>query len=246
MDKIKLWLKFYFVYCYIVYSESIAPSVADQSDDFVFDLDGMERGEYYYDATPDTNSPLELNDYDKQPNQENEADAAMNDENLESPNDIEPLHPPLENLSKGDYSYFKDIDNFSLGPSYWRIKNTRKRPNPNNINEPAPKPAKARRKKIHEMPSFTTSDDSSGEEFTGTRKVREVNLARWDSQKNLLPMYRTNAIKPIPKDFFDFYEFAPKLRTWKDTTRGNETLIYTNSPLNSSEDEAQIVNNNIH
>lgn len=203
--------------------------MGDQSDSFIFDFDGMEQGEFY------TNSQFESNNYDNEPN----------DENSEPPNDIQPAHPHLEDLSKGDYSYFKSIENFSRGPSYWRFKNARKRPYPQ-YNEPAPKPApkpaKSRRKKIHEMPSFTTSDDSSDEDFTGTQKVREVNVARWDSQKNLLPMYRSNTIKPIPKDFFDFYEFAPKLRTWNDTARGNDSLNYTNSPLNSSEDEAQIVN----
>lgn len=201
----------------------------------------MEQGEFYYDATPDTNNPFVSNDHDSEWNHENaEADAIINDDNAEPSNDIQPSHPPLKDLSKGDYSYFKSIENFSLGPSYWRFKNTRKRPCLNN-NEPAPIPSpKSRRKKFHEMPSFTTSDDSSEEEFTGTQKIREVNNARWDAQKNLLPMYRT--IKPIPKDFFDYYQFAPFLRTWKDTARENDSLDCTNSPLNSSGDEVQIVN----
>lgn len=205
----------------------------------------MEQDEYYYGATQDTNSPFESNDHVNELNHENEADAAaMHDENLESPNDIQPSHPPFEDLSKGDYSYFKSIENYSLGPSFWRFKNARKRSHPNNSNnnnKPAPKPAKSRRKKIHEMPSFTTSDDSSDDDFNGPQKVREVNYARWDKQKNLLPMYRTNGIEPIPKDFFDFYEFAPRLRTWTDAARGNNSLNYLNSPLNSSDDECQNV-----
>lgn len=201
----------------------------------------MEQGEFHYDATPDPNIPFVSDDHDSESNHENEADAVINDDNLEPSNEIvQPSHPPLKDLSKGDYSYFKDIENFSLGPSYWRFTNTRKRPDPNN-NEPAPIPSpKSKRKKIHEMPSFTTSDDSSEEEFTGTQKVREVNNARWDAQKNLLPMYRLS--QPIPKDFFDFYQFAPFLRTWKDTARENDSLDCANSLLNSSGDEAQIVN----
>lgn len=201
----------------------------------------MEQGEFYDDATPDTNGLFESNDDVNEPNYENEADAEMNNDSSEPPNVIQRSHPPLEDLSKGDYSYFKGIENFLLGPSYWRFKNTRKRPNPNN-NEPAPKSAKSRRKKIHEMPSFTTSDDSSDEEFTTTRKVREVNLWRWNSQNNRLPMYRSDGIKQIPKDFFDFYEFAPTLRTWKDTARGNDSMNDIKLSLNSTEDEAQIVN----
>lgn len=119
-------------------------------------------------------------------------------------------HPPLKNLLKREYSYFKDVEKFLQGPSYWRLNDIPKG-RPDKI---AHKPTKRKKRKVLVKPPFRWSDNETESEHEKNWTYKPLNTALWDPELNILPQYRKNASREIKPNFFDHYEFAPNLMTW--------------------------------
>lgn len=162
----------------------------------------MQDNEFYHEAAaPITNVSYESNGnvYET-----NGATSEMND-------DTEQSHPPLKDLSKNEYSYFNDIENFPSRPSYWRLNEIPER-HPGNEHHAAPK--KRRKRNAVMRPLFRWSESEIESEDDTNWTYKPLNPALWNAEDNILPQYRKNAFKEIKPNFFDHYELAPNLMTW--------------------------------
>lgn len=184
----------------------------DEADSFIFEFEDIPQTQEPISQLPPINTgdtSIGIESF-----VENDVESfAGNDNEQSNENDVEHF-PPVSDLCTGEYSYFKNIQNFYAGPTYWKYMRKR------TINQSIGKAPIKRRRKEPEVPDFecyaSDSSDESDEDslFQSVDKIRKsirtVGYRNWDSQKLLLPP----PLK-IPNNLFDRYTFAPSIKTDK-------------------------------